>query len=335
VRLVSANGKTALSMLWSGVVVLLNLDTGAQLWTPGPDWFLRLDMQPDGNLVGSGSGSGRNWSSGTAGSLGAKLLLRDDGDLEIVDNSGIQRWHTNTAWYKAPQLMPGQRLTTGQQLQSTNGKAQLTLQPDGNLVLKRVDTGTVLWASGTQGKGMTQVVMQADGNLVGSDAATGTVYFFNTFTFGFPGAKLVVGDDGNLVILDAQGVQRWGSNTAGFTPPTPRLIPGQQLATGQQLVSANWKARLTLQSDGNLVLKSVDTGAVLWASGTQGKPITRVLLQGDGNVEGYNDTGVAYWSTQTAGHPDAILALRDDGNLVVISTNWPQTIYWATNTRVP
>jgi hypothetical protein len=113
-----------------------------------------------------------------------------------------------------------------------------------------------------------------------------------------------------------------------------RLQAGQNLTTGQELVSSNGKARLVLQSDGNLVLRRVDTGAALWASNTVGKPMALVRMQADGNVAGYSTDGsVFYWDTKTAYNPGASLVLRDDGNLVVVAANGAQL--WATNTRVP
>jgi len=148
----------------------------------------------------------------------------------------------------------------------------------------------------------------------------------------------VIGYDGNPVIFDAQGVQRWSALYTLVPSPAPaRMMPGQKLATGQQLASANGKVRLTLQPDGNLVLYRVDNGVVLWASNTQRTPaaVTQVLMQYDGNVVAYgpNLAGGAQWRTATAGNQFASLVLRDDGNLVVMAENGAQL--WAANTHVP
>ena len=42
------------------------------------------------------------------------------------------------------------------------------------------------------------------------------------------------------------------------------------LSLGQKIVSKNGKAVLTMQTDGNLVLKCQTTDEVLWKSGTSG-----------------------------------------------------------------
>jgi hypothetical protein len=343
--LCAANGKTFLTLFPEGGMELRR-EGGYSLWGTagggsGIDAYQsKLVMQADGNLVvlmqgGSDPNYKQIWSSGTSGFPGAKLVLLDDGNLMVVDAQGYQRWATNTAWYTPDHLTGGQKLSTNQQLRSANGNNRLTLQADGNLVVNRVDTGQVLWGSATQGKPMSQVVMQDDGNFVGRDNSGSTVYF-STKTYGFPGAQVVLRDDGNLVIVDAQGVQRWSALYTPVPSPAPaRMMPGQKLATGQQLVSGNGKARLTLQSDGNLVLYRVDNGVALWASNTQSWTVTQVLMQYDGNVVAYgpNLAAGAQWRTATAGNRGASLVLRDDGNLVVLAENGAQL--WATNTHVP
>jgi uncharacterized protein YkwD len=255
-------------------------------------------------------------------------------------------------------LAAGQGLNTGDQLFSPNGKTRLIMQTDGNLCLYRMDTGAFLWCSGTSGKGGTHVVMQSDGNFVmynGNNSAAP----WSSSSYGHAGASLVLRDDGNLVVLDANGTQLWASNTAWNTqtsaptatpvaptatpvPAAPtatpaaqgtvRLVANQQLVTNQQIVSANGKVRLLMQTDGNLCLYRMDTGAFLWCSGSYGKGVTHVLMQTDGNFVAYNNATVPFWSTGTYGHPGASLVLRDDGNLVLVDANGAQL--WATNTSV-
>jgi hypothetical protein len=244
------------------------------------------------------------------------------------------------------QLLSGQSLIAHEEVQgdgnlcSVNGMTQLVMQPNGYLVLSRASDTMMLWLSGQAPRGteVAKFVMQADGNLVVSawqPGYTDSVPIWSTRTSGFPGARLVLRDDGNLIIVDARGYQRWATNTAWYTPSAV-LQPGQKLTTGQQLLPVpDAMTRLILQSDGNLVLYRIYDGRALWASNTQGKPMTQVLMQPDGNLVGYTATQtVAYWRTRTAGHPDATLALRPDGNLVLASRNAPGTVYWATNTIV-
>jgi hypothetical protein len=159
------------------------------------------------------------------------------------------------------------------------------------------------------------------------------VPIWSSGTSGFPGARLVLRDDGNLIIVDAQGYQRWATNTAWYTPPAI-LSPGQKLTTSQELRPVPYAmTRLILQPDGNLVLYSLITGKAVWASNTQGKPMTEVTMQTDGNFVGRGPGGTVYWRAVTYGHPGAFLQLRHDGNLLV--TDQAGTVFWQTNTKVP
>jgi len=108
------------------------------------------------------------------------------------------------------------------------------------------------------------------------------------------------------------------------------LTATQQLNAGQQLTSANGKARLVMQLDGNLVLYRNDTNAALWASGTNGKAVSYAIMQNDGNLVCYEASGAPDWASGTNGNSGAYLVLDDDGNLIIY--NAANTAIWASNT---
>jgi hypothetical protein len=83
-------------------------------------------------------------------------------------------------------------LTTGQSW-STN-RLRLTVTGGGNLVLQ--DQGRTVWQTGTTSG--VKLVMQNDGHLVLYDARGGTAW--SSGTAGHPGAVLILRADGNLVI---------------------------------------------------------------------------------------------------------------------------------------
>jgi hypothetical protein len=90
-------------------------------------------------------------------SLDLDLLPREKhatGLGESVSGVGITR------------LNPGKSLTAGQFLISPNRRAQLIMQPDGNLVLYDLTNHNALWGTLTNGKGGTRADMQPDGNFV-------------------------------------------------------------------------------------------------------------------------------------------------------------------------
>jgi len=85
-------------------------------------------------------------------------------------------------------------------LVSPNGKYEARLQTDGNFVV--YEGATVLWASGTDGKGTGpyELRMQTDGNLVLYDSTDIATWSTDTQGRGSGPYTLVMQDDSNLVI---------------------------------------------------------------------------------------------------------------------------------------
>ena len=109
----------------------------------------------------------------------------------------------------------GTTLTTNQFLMkedyliSGDGRHQLILQGDGNLVLYRLSDHKAIWASGTNGQAASKAIMQQDGNFV--------IYGFPNAiwasgTNGKPNSFLVVQKNGNVVIYEPT-VPVWATNT--------------------------------------------------------------------------------------------------------------------------
>jgi hypothetical protein len=111
-----------------------------------------------------------------------------------------------------------------------------------------------------------------------------------------------------------------------------RLNAGEQLDSFGKLDSPNGKVSLVMQGDGNLVLIRTSDGKALWASNTDGRPVNRAVMQGDGNFVCYDTSGHARWASNTDNHPGTYLVLQDDGNLVLYQN---ANAIWATNTAQP
>lgn len=60
--------------------------------------------------------------------------------------------------------------------------------------------------------------------------------------------------------------------------------------------------RLEFQTDGNLVAYENNTGFAMWSSKTSGNPGATLTVQNDGNVVIKNAAGVVKWSTNTCCH---------------------------------
>jgi hypothetical protein len=105
-------------------------------------------------------------------------------------------------WLREPVV--GVRYPAGTRFWSENGLWNLTVQGDGNVVLYALDGGG-RWASKTSGAGA-YLVLQPDGNLA--------VYLPGKPTWSTrtnSAKRLVVQDDGNVVLRDAKGGTPWNT----------------------------------------------------------------------------------------------------------------------------
>jgi hypothetical protein len=109
-----------------------------------------------------------------------------------------------------------------------------------------------------------------------------------------------------------------------------RLTADQVLGAGNALVAGDGSTTFVMQGDGNLVLYRLRDYRALWASNTEGRPVTSLTMQGDGNLVAYAADGHPWWATGTDGHPGAQVVLQDDGNLVVYDA--AGSALWASNT---
>lgn len=113
------------------------------------------------------------------------------------------------------------------------------------------------------------------------------------------------------------------------------LALGQNLLSGESLFSPNRKYRLTMQTDGNLVIYRSD-GPSIWDSRDFYADAKQdrwrdgiVAMQTDGNLVHYEFASTrALWSTNSQESGRA-LRLQDDGNLVLIGDNG--TVLWPSN----
>ena len=103
---------------------------------------------------------------------------------------------------------------------------------------------------------------------------------------------------------------------SGGSSEDNNLVTDGELTSGQSLISSNSQYRLTMQTDGNLVLYD-ESNTPLWDSGTNGQAATRLVLQSDGNLVLYTSANVAVWASNTVGSGASTLRLNDDGSLVL------------------
>ena len=115
-----------------------------------------------------------------------------------------------------------------------------------------------------------------------------------------------------------------------------RLLPGESIAPGQSIFSANGYNELAMQTDGNLVMYCHRSGspAATWATtSTWGHNVNGAFAQPDGNFVVYNSDWTPLWATSSSSY-GAFLKVQDDGNLVVYSYGSDGTwgALWSSNT---
>jgi hypothetical protein len=109
------------------------------------------------------------------------------------------------------------------------------------------------------------------------------------------------------------------------------LAAGDELGIDHSIPSPSGFTRLTLQSDGNLVLYARRASGEMarWASGTDGQPVTRCIMQTDRNFVLYN-AEQPLWASGTIA-VGAYLYVQDDENFVIYQGDTP---IWATDTSL-
>lgn len=111
-------------------------------------------------------------------------------------------------------------------------------------------------------------------------------------------------------------------------PPSADLSAGESLYPGESLNGINFQFRVSLQSDGNLVMVSRNN-YTYWNTGTNGTSPSRLTMQFDGNLVLYATSGQVLWYSGTNGSGAQRITIQDDGNLVMYAGN----AVWNTGTR--
>lgn len=139
--------------------------------------------------------------------------------------------------------------------------------------------------------------------------------------------------DQNQIVRATYGTTTQENSGAGFYPFSlgDRIAPGMNMAPGNSLAAQNQDAYFVYQADGNAVLYQRNKPAQqtpIWASGTYGKPVSRMALLQDGGLTACGPDNTVVW--QSGGTDCQTVIMQDDCNLVIYnSANKP---VWATNT---
>ncbi|RKP50621.1 hypothetical protein [Trinickia fusca] len=126
-------------------------------------------------------------------------------------------------------LFAGQKLLPGQCIRSSDGRFELDMQKDGNLVEYDLTTHVAVWDSKTDNSEATVAVMQKDGNLVldkvdpDTMCVTGKNAVWSSHTDGNDNAFLTLQPSGELTVESSSASTLWHSGV-----PLPEVPPPQQ-----------------------------------------------------------------------------------------------------------
>lgn len=112
------------------------------------------------------------------------------------------------------------------------------------------------------------------------------------------------------------GLVAAGLTCPGGTARAELLRPGQSISVNQPFHSDGNLYTMTLQNDGNLVLRRKD-GKAIWATGTAGMGAVIATMQADGNFVMYTADRRAIWHTRTHG-PHRRFGIDHAGRVVVV-----------------
>jgi hypothetical protein len=160
--IVSPHGQYFLLMNTDGNFFIYDWAHGTGTWGPGTQGHpgAYAIFQTDGNLVVYDVNGTALWNSGTSGSYAERLDLNDDGRIIIWKsawNSGTSDGQFNGTTYAHPSCDVGIGtgttgvLGTGSCFVSPNGRFELLMQADGNLVIydRSVTPNAAIWSTGT------------------------------------------------------------------------------------------------------------------------------------------------------------------------------------------
>lgn len=151
------------------------------------------------------------------------------------------------------------------------------------------------------------------------------------------GVATATGDRGGGVVTEYDyddADNRTERQAYGITGPANyyQMTNDATLTTTQFLYSPSTSATLTLQQDGNLVLKCGST--VKWSTATASGRSMYFRVQADGNMVLYDVDFTSIWSSGTAGNAGAVLTLHNSGNLILRNAADTTTL-WQSATSCP
>ena len=211
--ILSNDGRFVLAMQDDGNLVVYHKN--GHYWdsnTHGnPGAFAQL--QYDGNFVIYNSSNKPLWNTETRDI--SRLVIQDDGNLVGYSDNGASWWtgvikNNNTTSIESNKLVPGQRLSGGKYIRSSDSRYFALMQHDGNFVVYAPGY-KILWSSKSAGNNGAFAQLQGDGNFVVYSSNKKPLW--HTKTNGKSVSRLLLQSDGNLVLYSSQSKPLWATYT--------------------------------------------------------------------------------------------------------------------------
>ena len=178
------------------------------------DQRFKLTLQGDGNLVVSDENNKALWASNTAGKPVTKCVMQGDGNLVLYDNANKPYWASGTEKFPGSKVLLDDEgyLSVYFKNRPVWVNGDLVPQPGHGYLAanKELKTNQTITSNNLKYR----LVMQEDGNLVLSDEKNATVW--STNTSGKPVTKCVFQGDGNLVLYNEANQAQWASDTYDY-----------------------------------------------------------------------------------------------------------------------
>lgn len=301
-----------------------NVSASPGSWGPEPV-SLAYQWLIDGSIVNGATA--QSWTI-SAAATGKSISVRVTGTKTGYDPAS--RTSSAVVVHNAgDRITPGTRLGTDDFLLSGDGRFQLIMQGDGNLVLYQLSPRRALWATNTSGGG-NWAVLQTDGNLVVYTA--GGKALWGSATDRKSVRDLVMQNDGNLVIYQTDGRALWASNTAQ-TPTGPGVLgddyPANLKAAPKDALVDPWNfynrectsfVAWRLNNANKVAFTNQYKGAARWGNAGEWGGVAKKVGVTVNNTPARG--AVAWTAAGSLGHVAWVAAVNGDGTITIEEYNY-------------
>lgn len=229
-------------------------------------------------------------------------------------------------------LLMSQSLKLDEPIPNKNGTCMAVVTKEGDFAVIGQNNTMLEWRARAScgGQRVRNLKLQEDGNLVIFNWRGDVCWGLNVFSKAQP-MKLVMQDNCNLVLLDANNKQYWQSDSRNAPD---RMTPQKAIkfrTNEDRLTSNNGDCKATFVEDGRFAV--ICLGDIKWVSSNScpADQTKQLSLRETGNLVLEDLNGKECWSSNQFTKLKVVnMVMQEDGNLVVVHE---QGMHWETATR--